>query len=131
MLEVLLCYVGLPLYPVALAVELAEDPLLIVGWLLCGLVVLELLRRFGGRHLRPVWFALWLMPGTIICGSGTFVPWPMATVAALRSSPCTTATSVLVCLGMNLTIVFAVVALYRMMRARRGRITTGWSGRER
>jgi hypothetical protein len=92
-----------------------------LGWLVLGLAVLELLRRLRRGPYGKLWFALWFMPGTIICGAGTLYPWPFAAYQywAYRSTMCSTPVSLSICLALNLAIVFGGLHLIRRWRETR------------
>jgi hypothetical protein len=108
-------------YPFITIYYAIGTPLRMFVWLALGVVVLELLRRFRRGPCAKLWFALWFMPGTIICGAGTLYPWPFAAYQywAYRSTMCSTPLSLLICLALNLAVVFG--GLYFVRRRRETR----------
>ncbi|MGD9584477.1 MAG: hypothetical protein AB7V26_12525 [Lysobacterales bacterium] len=99
----------------------------LVVWLAIGLPATWLVNRFVGRRLRLLWIAVWFMPSTLICGSGTLVPWPMAfgsvieeaIDAAVDTGGCITVVSLLMTLTFNLIFVFGGAAAFRWWLTRK------------
>ena len=101
------------MYPITFIGEAIVTP----QWSVTGLVITLLLYRFA-RRVLPIWTALWLMPGTIICGAAAVVPLPIAALAASKPGACSSPTALAVCALLNLLLVYAFRATYRHLRRR-------------
>jgi len=87
---------------------------ILLGWLAVGVPATWGIARFGGRKLFLCWLVFWFMPGTIICGAATLVPWPMALVMAFAQDGCSTALSLGISLVFNAILVLGGAALLRL-----------------
>ncbi len=98
---------------------------LLVAWLVVGAFALWALTRREGRRALLVWIAFWFMPGTVICGSATLVPWPLAFIMAFGESGCSSAIALGTTAALNFAIVFGATTLMRRCRCRRGTVRPG------
>ena len=90
----------------------------LVGWVFIGVLVVFALKRAKRRAYLLAWIAIWFMPGAIICGSATLVPWPMTLYGSITGSECSTPLSVLLSLFFNSLLVGAGWALVRHVAKR-------------
>jgi len=69
---------------------------------------------------RPSWFkpvvVVLLMPGTIICGSFTAVPWPMALLFFFGEGNCATFLSLSICLSLNTLVVYGISSIWKRLK---------------
>jgi hypothetical protein len=119
MIEVVGTYVLLlAIYPVAIAVYALDDPGRFAVWFALGLVPLYLL-AWWRPPVAKLWTALWFMPATIICGAATLVPLPFVVWSLFFPVRCASFASVLVCLALNVALVFGVAWSWTRIRRRR------------
>ena len=104
-------FMFLPIYPVTFVGEAIFSPL----WSVPGILVTFVLYRFS-KPLLPVWIALWLMPGTVICGAAAVIPLPVSALSALDPKGCTSPAALVVCALLNLSLVYAFRAIYLRFR---------------
>ena len=91
--------------------------IVLLVWIVVGVTVSWLLRRFRQRTLFLVWFSIWWMPATIICGSSTLVPWALALVS-FRGNGCATPMALVLCAVLNFSVVFGIAQIARVVRRR-------------
>lgn len=92
---------------------------LLVAWLVVGAFVVWRVARRKSRRALFAWIAFWFMPGTVICGSATLVPWPLALIMAFGESGCSSALSLGTTAALNFAIVFGATTLMRRCGRRR------------
>jgi hypothetical protein len=125
LVEVVYVYLSwFPLYPVASAIAVVLQPMSYVPWLIAALVGTVLFARLRIRSLWKIWVAVVVMPTTIICGSWELVPWPMGLLALGGEGECSTILSVLVCLLLNLIVVYAGAGVFGFFNRNRRRRCT-------
>ena len=105
-------------YPAILVYAALGQPQLVVTWLLIGIAVLLLVKRFLPSAAK-FWFALWFLPATIICGAAAITPWPIGLQHMPDATGCVTVASLSICLVLNLGLVYFVCALFGRLRHRR------------
>lgn len=121
MIDVVVTYVlFLATYPVAIALYALDDPGKFAVWFVLGLMTLSLLVSWS-PPIAKLWAALWLMPGTIICGAATLLPLPFAVWSLFAPVRCASVGSVLVCSALNAALVFGVGWSWTRIRRRRMR----------
>ena len=112
--EVLAVYfLFLVVYPVAFVVVAIFNPL----WSVPGVAITYLLHRYAKPTL-PIWVALWLMPGTVICGAAALIPLPVAALTAFRPGGCSSPATLVICALLNLALVYAFRAVYPRIAGR-------------
>ena len=109
----------LPQYPLAIAQYAESQPLEVCVWIVVSIVgVIALRRALGGRWLKP-FIAVWIMPALLVCGAAGVWPWPYSIFAIFGVGHCATPGSSAICLGLNLTLVYGIAALWRKWRQRK------------
>jgi len=124
MLEVVTVYfAGLILYPVALGFYALEMEIYweLAAWGALGAAVVFLLRFFSKKVLALFFAAVWFMPGTVICGSATVLPWPATVYMLFNDGGCSSYFSVLFTLACNLLVFFFASKLINHVRHKRVR----------
>jgi hypothetical protein len=104
-------FVFLVTYPVSFIGTAIFYPM----WSVPGVVVTLGLWRFSNR-LLPIWVALWLMPGTVICGAAAVIPLPVAAQSALQPGGCSSPATLVVCALLNLLLAYRFRAIYSRLR---------------
>lgn len=104
----------LPFYPLVVVFYSLEMGILhyLIGWVALGSVIAYLVRRTIFNFLFPYFFVVWFMPGTIICGSATVVPWATTIPFMFNEGGCVSWFSLIFNLAANTAVVFIVRFLY-------------------
>jgi hypothetical protein len=87
-----------------------------IAWMLIGLSIAYGLYRWAPRLLFKLWIVVWFMPGTLICGSATLIPWVSLLFWLGNEGHCVTLSSTITCLALNFFVVFTVAAVLRSVR---------------
>ena len=122
MLETVITYFYfLPFYPLVVFGYALESELFLqlIIWFVLGCFVGHYLRSFGKSYLFLAWLVIWFMPGTIICGSATMVPWFTTIWVALSTGGCSNLFSLSFSLAVNSIIVFGVRFIYVWYKQRK------------
>ena len=98
--------IGVVLYPLFIAYWGVSAPIYIGIWLVLCSAIFYLLLRFRKKEITKIFVAVFVLPGTIICGAATVVPWPMAVLSAQSGSGCTPIWALLISLVMNFIVVY-------------------------
>lgn len=122
MLEFLLIYCfGLAIYPYFLLYWFSAVGVETLIYLVPTALGCVLLARYRQRLLLKLFIATILLPGTVICGSATVIPWPMALASYLSGSACTPLWALLTALVFNLALVFLFSSLISRIKRHRRR----------
>jgi hypothetical protein len=105
-------------YPAAIVMYAVDAPREYAVWFVLGIVTLYLLARWRAP-VAKLWMALWFMPGTIICGAATLWPLPFTVWSLYVPVRCASVASVLVCLALNVALVFGVAWSWTRIRRTR------------
>jgi len=70
-------FLFLPVYPLAIVENFFRDFMASFAWLAIAVLILFIAIKFDLRIFRKIFLAIWVMPGTIVCGSATIAPWPL------------------------------------------------------
>ncbi|MCX7553288.1 hypothetical protein OS175_05315 [Marinicella sp. S1101] len=87
-----------------------------IAWMLVGLSIAYGLHRWAPRLFFKLWIVVWFMPGTLICGSATLIPWITSLFWLGNESYCVTLLSTITCLALNLLVVFTLASVFRKLR---------------
>lgn len=108
--------VGIVIYPFYLVYWFISTPLWLSVWLVVSAVVLVVLHKLGSLSWRKPFIAIWILPGTIICGAATVVPWPLAVSSFASGTGCTTSWALFSALVFNFIITYAVAYLWQTVK---------------
>ena len=106
-------FLFLIIYPVTFVGVAIFYPL----WSVPGVLVTYLLYRYVKPAL-PIWVALWLMPGTVICGAAAVIPLPVSALTALEPKGCSSPATLVICALLNLALVYGSRAVYPRIAGR-------------
>ena len=116
---ILAYFVFLPLYPVLIGTMFYDASFDIFLWIAIAIGIVYLLSKMKLYILRKFFIAIWIMPGTIVCGAGTIVPWPFTISYLYSNGGCVTLLSFTSTLGFNLIIVFGLAWVYSKWKIKR------------
>jgi len=71
-------FLFLPMYPLAVIDNFSSDYGISFLWLAIAIIGLFLAYKFDLSLFRKIFIAVWVMPGTIVCGAAGIMPWPLA-----------------------------------------------------
>ena len=119
-------FVGVVIYPFFVIFWGVSAPIYIGVWFFISVLGIYLLLRYKKPELLKIFVAFFIMPGTIICGAATSVPWPMAALSEQSGSGCTPVWALLSSLVFNFALVhlgFYFIGKIKKMAARKKGIT--------
>ena len=99
-------FLFLPVYPLALIEQFSRGPMGLVAWFVVSILVAYLLVRFKQRTALKIFIAVWIMPGTIVCGAAAIAPWPLTIPYMFMVGGCTNFLSASITLVFNVILVF-------------------------
>lgn len=109
-------FLFLPFYPLAWIESFNRSFVLTTVWLLVSVVTIFFTGKLGFKKFRKIFIAVWVMPGTIVCGAATIAPWPLTLFYVSGKGSCTTVISALVTLLLNFILVFGFSRLIMKLR---------------
>ena len=113
-------WLGVAIYPFYLWFWFISTPIWLVAWLVIGLLLTATLVRFALKKWLKFFVAIWVLPGTVICGAGSVAPWPFALMSLLASEGgCTPAWALVTALLFNLFLVFASAIVLQRFKLNR------------
>ena len=113
-IEVLATYASSPLtFPIYLIEYWSDLWAYYSVWAVVAVAVLVLIRKTDRIKYSKPFIVLWIMPGTIICGSWASVPWPFALISYSPAGGCSTLQSLTICLLLNIVVVYGVALLLK------------------
>lgn len=122
MIETVLTYLYfLPFYPIVVIGYALESGIFLhfLIWLVVGCFIGHCLRQIGKNYLFLTWLIIWFMPGTIICGSATMVPWFATILVTFNPGGCASLFSVGFSLVANTLIIFGLQYIYVWYKRRK------------
>jgi len=112
-------FIFLPAYPLFLIGIFWGAPLKSLIWLIVIVVILRITTKLNLVLYRKIFISVWVMPGTIVCGSAAIVPWPLTVPGLFSKYGCANSLSISVTLIFNLILVFLCSALITKIRGKR------------
>ncbi len=91
-------------------------PLYMALWFLIGLGTLIGLKYFKNTVFTKPFISIWFMPGTVICGAATTMPWPLTIFSYVSGNGCTPLFALSLSLLFNFLFVYGVYAIYNYFR---------------
>lgn len=112
-------FTGVAIYPFYLAYWSFSSPLWMGIWLIIAVVILYLVNKNYSYVWRNLFIAIWIFPGTIICGSATVVPWPLAVLSFFSGTGCSPIWALISSFAFNIIVVHLVFQCWTIFRTKR------------
>lgn len=109
-------FLFLPVYPLAVIENFSRGPLASIVWLAIAILAIFLSIKFEWIAFKKTFIAIWVMPGTIVCGAATIAPWPLTVPYMFSEGDCVTIVSTLATLIFNFLLVFGSLMLINKFR---------------
>ncbi|MCE2028695.1 hypothetical protein [Sessilibacter corallicola] len=112
-------FLGFITYPFYLIYWGIIAPKNFVTWLIFCVIVISILQKYKLRKYLKLFLAVFVFPGTIICGSATVIPWPFSVYTAFSEGDCTPFWALFSSLILNVLIAQFFSRLYKYFNSMR------------